>query len=563
MSRTLFLYIFKDLIRIFILTSGALAGIMSFGGLLRPLTQNGLDAGQVGKILTYFMPAMSTYSLPVAALFATTMVYGRLSGDNELTAMRASGISYIRITYPAIVLGLVVSLISLLFLCFIVPVFTLKVEKVIYSNLAKIVANSVERTHEIKGGLDKDSVHAEAAYLQPANPIHPHEQCVVLIGATIVGYDRAEGSEMYARFRPAKDFLLARKATLYITQEGGTDEVQVRIIPEGGTRFSRRATGGDRGGVEFIEYGPITMPSPIKENPKFMVLSRLHDFFRDPGKAQAVTTVVQKLILRDQERAMVRLYAAGLLGPEKATVIRPNDNEDYVIHTGDSVVETPKDKEDEIIITAKASARLPRIERLRDGQQDLSAEAAQIILKVAPDPSTGRVDIEARMASAIVRSSGDVMARNNYPLHFSAAMPTTVANLRNKTAHNFLADEQLPPKDHLQLKRELIKTTNSVIAEMNNRASFAVSCIILVMVGCALGIMFRSGNFLTAFAVSVIPALLSIVLIVTGQHTCENIPYEIKSGFHNPLSIGLTLIWSGNLVVLVIATVLLTKLQRR
>jgi hypothetical protein len=84
-----------------------------------------------------------------------------------------------------------------------------------------------------------------------------------------------------------------------------------------------------------------------------------------------------------------------------------------------------------------------------------------------------------------------------------------------------------------------------------------------VMVGCALGIMFRSGNFLTAFAVSVIPALLSIVLIVTGQHTCENIPYEIKSGFHNPLSIGLTLIWSGNLVVLVIATVLLTKLQRR
>ncbi len=98
---------------------------------------------------------------------------------------------------------------------------------------------------------------------------------------------------------------------------------------------------------------------------------------------------------------------------------------------------------------------------------------------------------------------------------------------------------------------------------MNNRASFAVSCIILVMVGCSLGIMFRSGNFLTAFAVSVVPALLSIVLIVTGQHTCENIPYEIKHGFHNPLTIGLSLIWSGNLAVLVIAVVLLGKLQRR
>src|SRR5438132_5593183 len=110
MSRTLFWYIFKDLLKIFFLTSGVLAGIMSFGGLLRPLTEHGLDAGQVGRILTYFMPAMETYSLPVAALFATSMVYGRLAADNELIAARASGISHLAIATPALVLGLVVSM---------------------------------------------------------------------------------------------------------------------------------------------------------------------------------------------------------------------------------------------------------------------------------------------------------------------------------------------------------------------------------------------------------------------------------------------------------------------
>src|SRR5438105_2265416 len=121
MSQTLFYYIFKDLIKFFGLTSGALAGIMSFGGLLRPLTQHGLDASQVGRMLMYFMPAMSTYSLPIAALFATTMVYGRLSADNELTAMRAGGISYWAIATPALLLGLVVAIASLLLLCFLVP----------------------------------------------------------------------------------------------------------------------------------------------------------------------------------------------------------------------------------------------------------------------------------------------------------------------------------------------------------------------------------------------------------------------------------------------------------
>ena len=54
--------------------------------------------------------------------------------------------------------------------------------------------------------------------------------------------------------------------------------------------------------------------------------------------------------------------------------------------------------------------------------------------------------------------------------------------------------------------------------------AFAISCLILVMVGCALGMMFRSGNFLTAFAVSFIPALLSITLIIAGQRTAETFP---------------------------------------
>ena len=123
MSRTLFWYVFKDLLRIFLLASAALAAIMSFGGLLRPFTEHGLGAGQVLRMLGYFMPAMQTYSLPIAALFATTMVYGRLSADNELTACRAAGISHLSVALPAMVLGLLIAVVSFVFLCFIVPVF--------------------------------------------------------------------------------------------------------------------------------------------------------------------------------------------------------------------------------------------------------------------------------------------------------------------------------------------------------------------------------------------------------------------------------------------------------
>ena len=64
-------------------------------------------------------------------------------------------------TAPALVLGLSVSLISLLFLCFIVPIFTLRVEQTVYSNLAQLVQNQIERTHQIK--MDRYNVFAQSA----------------------------------------------------------------------------------------------------------------------------------------------------------------------------------------------------------------------------------------------------------------------------------------------------------------------------------------------------------------------------------------------------------------
>src|SRR5687767_7729073 len=221
MSKTLFFYIFKDLLRIFFYTSGALAGIMSFGGLLRPLTEHGLDASQAAKMLGFFMPAMTTYSLPIAALFATTVVYGRLAADNELVACRAAGMSFFSIGAPAFILGLLVALISLLFLCFIVPVFTLKVEKVIYSNLAQMISNQIERTHQVK--MDDTTIFAQEAAVAADDPTRPNEQMVRLRGIMIVLYNRVE-----SQVKDAPKINVPRE--LYLAKEA---DVSIRRTPAG------------------------------------------------------------------------------------------------------------------------------------------------------------------------------------------------------------------------------------------------------------------------------------------------------------------------------------------
>jgi hypothetical protein len=79
--------------------------------------------------------------------------------------------------------------------------------------------------------------------------------------------------------------------------------------------------------------------------------------------------------------------------------------------------------------------------------------------------------------------------------------------------------------------------------------------------------MFRSGNFLSAFAVSFIPALVTITLIVAGQRVSGSVPDPLKTDLaqyiDTPLQLGLALIWAGNCVNFVLAVVLLGRLQKK
>ena len=72
--------------------------------------------------------------------------------------------------------------------------------------------------------------------------------------------------------------------------------------------------------------------------------------------------------------------------------------------------------------------------------------------------------------------------------------------------------------------------------------------------------IFKSGNFLTAFAVSFIPALLSITLTIAGQRTAGDFPPHGNPA--DPLMVGLGLIWAGNIGNLLIAGGLLWRLHR-
>jgi lipopolysaccharide export LptBFGC system permease protein LptF len=561
MSPTLFWYVFKDLIRIFLLASGALAGIMSFGGLFRPIYEHGLNAAQVVQMLGYMMPAMTTYSLPIAALFATTIVYGRLSADNEVTAARAAGISHLSMALPAFVLGLLIALLSLLFLCFVVPVFWLKIERVLYSNLAELVANQIERTHQIRFEHSSTplTVYAREAYVLPVDPDRPRDQSVRLIQPMIVMFDSSDRTRL-----PVPDeFYTARSATAVIRQSEDDSSVLLYASLDRGMRFPRRPERSPRQSVQVsvgsTNFGPIALPSPVRENTKFMDVFRLRTLLEHPELGRRVRATLNDFVVQEQQDMYLGLLKRELSGPGGTQAFGVGD-ERYILERGDATVDLRRGRL--VLTAAENGAPIRFVEQRQNRDTVLEVTAREARIRCYPVPQEDRLEVDVELLDCIVSAGGDPSPRASLPRVFSVGMPASLARLQDRSPQDYLREPS--SHRHQRLYREVLKLSNGIKSELHARASFGVSCFILVLVGCALGMMFRSGNFLSAFALSVIPALLSIALIVTGQHTCENVPWTITPGsWSNPLPFGLMLIWSGNVAVLTIAIVLLWRLQRQ
>jgi lipopolysaccharide export system permease protein len=71
-----------------------------------------IPIGIVTQIILLRTPAMFVLGFPVATLFAVLLTLGRLGRDSEIIAMRASGMSVVRIVIPVLLFSLVISILT-------------------------------------------------------------------------------------------------------------------------------------------------------------------------------------------------------------------------------------------------------------------------------------------------------------------------------------------------------------------------------------------------------------------------------------------------------------------
>ncbi len=87
-----------------------MVAVTLFREMLNLVTSYGLGPAEVGMFFILALPQTVAYTFPMAVLFAGLLAFGRMSDSSEITALRASGISFFRIVLPALLFAWVVVL---------------------------------------------------------------------------------------------------------------------------------------------------------------------------------------------------------------------------------------------------------------------------------------------------------------------------------------------------------------------------------------------------------------------------------------------------------------------
>jgi len=97
------------------------------------LMGKGLSILLILELLFYVSASLIPLALPLAILLSSLMTFGNLSENNELTALKASGLSLYRIIRPLFIVVIGIAIATFLFANYVIPVANLKWHSLIFS----------------------------------------------------------------------------------------------------------------------------------------------------------------------------------------------------------------------------------------------------------------------------------------------------------------------------------------------------------------------------------------------------------------------------------------------
>jgi lipopolysaccharide export LptBFGC system permease protein LptF len=532
---TLHRYIFREVMKVFLLATVALTLMMSLGSILRPVQEFGVGPGQVLRLMIYFLPVTLTFVLPMAALFATTLVYGRLANDNEIDACKASGISVMSLVYPGFMLSVIVATANLLLSFYVMPAFIHRAENSLKNDARQILFRNVQR----KGYYslppdDRYRIYADNADMQNN----------VLSGVVAVEIGSSGA---------IKRIITAETAKVVFDPHQSINEVRINAH-----NTCQMGPGEDAG--FFAEQLSLTSEfgALLGDNIQFKKIYEMKQIRRNPMLFDPVARLARRVYAQLTAELLAQQINAAFSSPDKTPFKLFSDRQVVEISAKSCTVkdETCLNLNDDVTVTERpvSGETPPRTMRCQKAFINIEGD------EMAP---TLTLDIQNAKWALPEQGQENILARQ---IIRGLTMPASVTDsfktddilteISPKVVSAILKDG---PDKHLiflqnMLHRKISRTLNAIGSEINSRLVFGVGCVTLIMIGIGLGIVLKGGHLLTAFAASAAPAMALISCIMMGKNIAENPSSTI--------SLGIPMMWAGLIILSVLGLELYRRLLR-
>lgn len=504
MLKTLHWHISRELLRIMSLSLVAFTLVMTVFAIIEPLRKQGMAAGQVMALIACTLPMMITLTLPVAALFAATIVYGRFSQDNELMACRASGIGTIGLVKPAFVLGVLVTVITLLLMNFVTPRLAETAERAVKDNIKGIVFQQL-RT--------KSYVKFENRYILHADRVDMDED--KLYGVVVGDVKDQDNIKM----------CMAPVAFLDFKKSSGDTYAIVRLInPDFLTTGDNRVVG------ELGQTFTMKLPSMVKENPSWYDWAELRDTQRKPTRNPTIKRKLEEISKRIAHDMLCCEVATEInAGRSYTKLTYDKGNKRYVISAPRAVVNVKERGQVDLLPAEGDEDKKEHVIKIEEWDGDTliktyTSDRGKVVASWSVASDHHIVTISLEKLKMVHEGSKSGLRRSSYDVG-NADMPENV----NRLAEGMELDDIWTNPEELTQNPEILKSIDGlkdrdvprllrkIKAEMHIRVGYGVSFFLLVAIGAGLGMIFRGGQILSAFTLSMAPLSIAIILLLMGK----------------------------------------------
>ncbi len=541
MPWTLYRHILKELLKLLTMSLGILVVVIAVAVAVKPLSE-----GQVGpltliKFILLSAPTILDVALPFAAAFAGTLLFHRLASDNEITACLVSGMSTRLIFAPVAFLGLALTAIMFLLSSWVIPEFSLLAAKTIQSDVVGIVVSKLRKDHTFRMGqhvVYADKV--EALGLQEGDmgaadsDIKP--QRLVMLRGVALGQLDDDGRLRRHSTAERADLLLYRQ----------NDQSWITLRLRNITHYSgnSKEPWGHATDAEHL----IPMPNPFSSRLRFKSAAQLRKLENTPEISLGILRLKTKMSASmAREKVMLQIEQAinDSEGKGIVSLLGITDQHTYALRAG-GVRRVGDDLE--LLATDQQPIQ---VDFYLEGKPLTQTTSQTGLLRIRFDKDTMNLSIDLGISQVKdLRRVGRITQHAQMPpispLRWSAPLMSQLNNwpvfdLYDQAIHQY-PSHQIIQSQAQELRNELQRLGRKIQALRHQRSASSMGCLLVLLISAMLTVQLQGKMPLVIFFWNFL--LTAIAVIIT--RSCNSI---LVSMDHNTF-MGITAIWSGNLILL-------------